>query len=225
MPNTDIKVRGYTTPADGDSFEKGGREKSYPNGILVTAAALWQRWAFHEKGPNFAKTSAEQFEKLYGLKGIASGLKKKYPGAKKQALTKPGEDIQKIGNGSHAELNYMQLRRMAEVVDLPVGLFLLFTNLVSKERRVEKDIEDNKLSQSAKKDELMDLVNKIELFAIEARRIIENSKETDDIFFEIIENVDNVKGSKHQARPGEEIYLARLEVLKLLRDACKISSN
>lgn len=217
----------YATPADKDCL------KAYPNGIRVTFAAIWQRWAYVEKRDIKPKTSAAEFSEIYKLRELGADLYEQYPfspgppaATKSTAAGKvAGEEFQKFGGSKLTDskslnLSYMTLRRAASVVQLPVGLFLLFTNLVSQERRSHKKIADK--GGTTTKAELLELVQKIEKFASEARRIIDES-EGGDIFYKSYGPGEWLNPSKNAPRTNEEVYIADMEVLKRLRDACRSS--
>lgn len=229
--NRPFRPRLYHTPKDKSD------DKAYPNGILVTFAALWQRWAIVDKGRAGQSTSAKEFAETYQLRDIGFKLKKDYPGSPippgylvksdAKADAKAGAEFQYLGGsnmkGSDTKnLSYMALRRAADVVDLPAGLFVLFTNFVSLERRTEKRINDGELS--SKRVELLKLAEKVERFGHEVRKVIEESSEDDEIFYDAYPPGTWVRPDKNKPDPEEEAYLADLKVLKRLRDACKIGN-
>mgnify|MGYP003380740903 CR=1 FL=1 len=231
---TDVKRKAfkpmmYATPKDEDPT------KAFPNGLRVLFAALWQRWAIVAHDLPGTTTSAESFAKATNLRVIGKKLKKRYPASPKPpAMSENGRPDAKaaaeflhlggarIKDSMSIKLDYMSLRRAAEVVGLPVGLLVMYTNLISQERRAEKELQEATIS--SKKTELLKLVEKIELFGREARTIIEECDENEEIFYESFGpgEWDYPKADASGPLPGEEAYLANLTVLKRLRDACKI---
>ncbi len=225
--------RMYSTPPD------ESERKAYPNGILVTFAAIWQAWASADRDDVDGMTSSTEFARYYDLLGISEELKRKYPFSppypgeetKKDAVVKAVNDFQRIGGSTmnsgakSSSLSYMALRRAAETVRLPLGLFILFTNFVSLERRAEKMVAAGQ--KASKREVLLELAEKIEKYGREARRVIEEASDDDEIFYQSFKpgEWDHPKNAKSRPGEKEETYLARMPVLRRLRDACKIGKS
>lgn len=234
--NDDYRPLVYATPADSDDDED--YPKGYPNGIRVTFSALWQRWAHVGAGDERPKTSASEFAEVFQLTDVSARLADKYrsappaPGAaaKTDAARnkKAGEEFQKFGGSimttnKTLNLSYMALRRAAIVTELPVGLFILFTNLISKERRSHKKLANGESVTT--KEELLSLISKIELFAKEARSMVEEAEEGEDIFFTRFTPGAWIPPATNAPKDGEEGYIANLDALRRLRDGCKVRKD
>ena len=224
------RVYAYPTPEDGKNA--GDNPKRYPNGIAITAAALFQHWP-HIVGKStkgrFGSKSEFNKQMKAKIEQIHEKLTDKYPSGNHNGLHKKdiGEDLHNVAIFKSAGLTYMQLRRFSELVDLPVGLLLMFTNLISKERRLEKQIrdEDDEIERGSRNQELLNLVRKIELFAENARQMIESSANSDQVFVRTFD-ASECKDGKGRTLPtkegGEEAFLANLDALELLAKASKI---
>jgi hypothetical protein len=114
--------------------------KKYPNGISSTVLAMQQFWlaaAEGKKGPRFSRP---QFLSKCNFLEVFDQILKKYPGDRQE--TEPSKSRETLVNdlifGRH-DLSYVKLRTLADFVNLPAGLFVLFTQCVSLEREVKQE--------------------------------------------------------------------------------------
>jgi len=125
-PRTTTKVR-----PDGDL------KKRFPNGISSTILAVQYYW--HElKNNGQAGLTPEKFCDEAGFRKVYQDIVDLYPGIRKKANPAEGDGlarmIHRLANGTQ-DIEFFQLRAFAQYVGLPTGLFLLFTQMVSDERR------------------------------------------------------------------------------------------
>jgi hypothetical protein len=223
----------HKTSKDGEAVgtktTKAGKRvakyKTYPNGIQVTFGALWQYWWEYAefqgaRSSDSSETSAVEFGEIFDLASIAAMLQAKYKDIKPPATPKSaGEAFQEVGNGTCVGLDYFRLRWASELIDLPVGLFVLFTHLISRERRLHNKVLANEIDFTGIKVGLTSLLDQVDAFAQKAREIIDGSDENGGIFYEEFPLASVTRSRKNSLRDGEAAYLARLSVLKELVDA------
>lgn len=111
-------------------------DKKYPNGISSAVLAIYQFW--HSAGgrrPARPRTRF-QFVSRTNFMEVYRRVVAKYPGTKKKPSTpaKIADMLNDLSYGRH-DLNYYKLRALAEFINLPTGLFLLFTHCSSLERQ------------------------------------------------------------------------------------------
>jgi hypothetical protein len=196
------------TPADGDEL------KAYPNGIKVFAQALWQFWPHISGLTTKKRLTIREFKEISGFERLAEQLALTYRASKiaqKTAYRVP----YKIGKGGGIssdkgqskkvmpiELTYMHLRLIADYINVPLSILIMYTHLISLERRFK-----NRIDERNKK--LEQLLSRVEFFASEMRRRIRENPNQDNIFTDLYEDADT----------GGIEYLANLKILKEAIDA------
>jgi hypothetical protein len=197
------KQRAFTTSTPSDYDPTG--EKSYPNGIRVTAQALWQFWPYLNKETESEFTSLSEFKKNSQFLDAHTSVVERYPGIRDKKIKDAHKIPNDIGKGNFS-LRYYHLRVMAEYIDIPVAVFILYTQMVSLERRAEK-------AGCSKKEVLGEMLDRIERIIDQTRHHLGQKGDSDDIFIERIKNTDEKDGDI-----TDEV-LAKLALMKLWRDA------
>lgn len=118
---------------DGDSVKK------YPNGIAATARAIAAYWVDNPTNPGKPLT-IDQFYQETEFADCYEAIRKRYPGLGGRTPTKP-DSVKTIPNniaaGRHA-LEYGQIRALADMCKIPLGILLLFSQFVSMELRAKR---------------------------------------------------------------------------------------
>jgi hypothetical protein len=118
------------------------KKKHFPNGIAATVLALVNYWLnLTEQKPEFL--SVEDFVKESDLVNIYNTVALMYGGVANAAENDGGVEGL-IGGLTRNEqaLHYIHLRALADLVKIPTGLLLLFTQMVSDEYRALLEEED-----------------------------------------------------------------------------------
>lgn len=223
-PSNDYnKVFAYPTPEDGFESPDGKWAKRYPNGIAITAAALLQHWPWI-KGRNlkghfgtkldFSEAFGDEYEK------IDSNLRNTYPGnsSHKKDLA---SDLHDIATFETKNLSYMQLRRLADLLGLPLSLFILFTELVSLERRLLNSTRRSDLTVEQAESELFEYLKLAKDFVDSSKQSIEEGV-TLQTFHRIFQKDECKAGKGKTLKPSisaEEAYLCDLGTLQKLIEA------
>lgn len=199
------KLSRTTTKTKSDDDES----KRFPNGISATILAVQHYWTSLTKGgPD--RLTPEQFCEA-GFRDAYKSVIQKYRGIVKRPDPDQGSGLAKaihnLANGK-TELEFYHLRSFAEFIGLPTGVFLLFTQMVSDERRL---LESGATSDNTKED-LLNLIRSTKAVMIAAEKYITDHPESQRIFTHVYDDAG------HQ-------HMAKADVLKAWRDAFVAASN
>jgi hypothetical protein len=172
--------------------------KKYPNGISSTVMSMYRYWISTSKGKPTKQTSRPQFVEKSNWVNVCKGVLERYPGIERKPKTPSSISsvVDDLSAGRH-DLHYFHIRALAEVVDLPAGLFVLFTQCVSLER--EANAQEPK-----SRDECLALIEGL-------GRIVEYSKK--------LLEADNPSADRFMRHYDSDSYLPNMDVLKGWRDA------
>jgi hypothetical protein len=117
--------------------------KKFPNGISATVQAVVQSWIPLLSGDHTTQLSRPEFVRRSRFVEVYNRIAKKYGGVNKKPRTEGSASsmLNDITFGRH-DLPYFKLRALAEFVELPTGLFVLFSQCVSAEREARDSGSD-----------------------------------------------------------------------------------
>lgn len=193
--------------------DDGDKQKAYPNGIQVTAHAIWQYWLNVTGQTEIRHTSLRDFQRISNITEVAKSVADRYPGLNQKPVSSSDMMPYRIGTRDRAALSYFQIRVLADYVELPTSLFMLFTHLVSEEKNAQVNCKDS--NQEVRK-----LIECAERFITEARRQLDEHEETGDTSGSIF-SVEYRDPDNHEALT----WLAKMDSLKLLVDATDFDPN
>ncbi|AMY00670.1 hypothetical protein AB0V79_27360 [Mesorhizobium ciceri] len=117
----------------------GAADKRFPNGISSTVRAIYVNWNALHTGQQVGDEilDPESFCEKTDFVEVFEKVASHYPGIRKRPSTKEtiATMLDDIDAGGRINLSFYQLRAIAQFVGLDTGLFLLFTQFVSNERR------------------------------------------------------------------------------------------
>jgi hypothetical protein len=137
-------------------------DKSFPDGIAQTVLAIQLMWHHLNEGGQAGLTH-DQFYELTDFKDFYADVLHRYKGVTKFP-TKPdtiASMVNDMANCRH-DLGYYRLRTLADFIGLPTGLFLLFTQFVSRETQATEEEADPKARAQELLDDLKAVVSVIE---------------------------------------------------------------
>ncbi|UCI07322.1 hypothetical protein [Mesorhizobium sp. B1-1-8] len=168
-------------------------DKLFPDGIEATFLAIQNYW-LNLKMKKPERMSALQFTKA-GFRRVFKAVVAKYG-----AVVDPGDVddddsikrvLQRLCSQNRA-LEFYHLRSFAEFVELPTGMLLLFSQMVSDERRML----DDGFSLEQTNDFLIDFITSTEHAVKAARQLLEERGKFDRVFTFAYDK----KGHKQMAR-------------------------
>jgi hypothetical protein len=169
------RKRPRTTPKHREDRDE---EKCFPNGISATVRAIQQYWP-HIIDPTVSENlGVDEFLSKSDFIAVYESVIDIYQGIEQKAKEYSSINgmIGDIGRPEKGKkLSFYELRALAAFVDLPTGLFLLFTQLISDERR-EKDEGGDPRGRAQK------LINGIRAFVNAAQKHIDSIEEGDQLF-------------------------------------------
>lgn len=177
--------------------------KRFPNGISATVLAIQHYWKSLTIGGPDRMTPGQFCDS--GFRDVYRNVIDKYRGIRKRPHPDEGDGlakaIHKLTNGT-TDLEFFHLRSFAEFVGLPTGIFLLFTQMVSDERRAL----DDRTPATQMKEELLCLIRATKAVMVDAENYITEHPDLERIFT----HVYDTDGQK---------YMAKADVLKVWSDA------
>lgn len=195
------------TPADGDE------NKAYPNGIKVLAQAIWQFWPFVSGQSPKRRSTTRDFDKT-NFNEIASALAAAYPAAKMATKT-ASKTLIKIGSGysekdkKPVNLTYMHLRQISDYLEIPLSLLILYTHLISLERKFKGDTQ-------TRQEKMERLLQRADLFVAAMRQRLDARARDEVIFVKRYDQKDSDESYE---------YLADLAPLKEVADQFRSISS
>ncbi len=202
-PRTTTKVR-----PDGDD------EKIFPTGISATVLAIQNYWLSLTNGADeFLKP--EDFCAGGNFIEVYSKVANHYAGIIKKPK-KPGgiaRMIHRISNGKEG-VQFFHLRAFAEFVGLPTGLFLLFTQMASDERRA---LEDNlKGDHRDPREEALTFIRRVKKTIEAVEHHVEHNVKTGELI-----SIHTYPGPSNPT----EAHMAKARMLKVWSDAYNASNQ
>lgn len=126
----------------------GTEGKRFPNGISATVRAIYTSWHAVANGePAGAEfLTPLEFCDRTNFAAVYGEVLAHYPGISKRATTSLHSMLDDLDAGNRTNIAFHHLRTLAQFVGLDTGLFLLFTQFVSNER---KDIDERGIDPNA----------------------------------------------------------------------------
>lgn len=178
-----------TTKVKSDKNE----DKKFPNGISATILSIQYYWENITNGAPEGITP-NQFCDL-GFRETYRSIIETYRGIGKRADPDKTDQLPKsihfLCNGTQ-DLHFYQLRAFAEYLGIPTGLFLLFTQMVSDERRI---LESGRTLADAQQ-HAIEFIRKLKVVFESAENQIDNAGRDERIFTHVYDN----EGIEHMAK-------------------------
>jgi hypothetical protein len=181
-------------------YKDDKKDKFFPNGIAATVRGMQQYWPNVNDSTKPVKLTADEFLSMTNFIDKYTEATEPYSAIAKRSRTRESIKGMILDVGRpQGNISFYQLRAFATFVGLPTGLFLLFTQLVSEERRDRRERKDPRV-------EAMKLIRGVRAFADAAEDYVRSRKE-EDIFSYSYDSSDDTS------------YLADMHALKQFSDA------